>query len=75
MVLESETICFDEDLAISMATGDGAHCTWVGVYALDAEGRSLQDSALFSVGSLDQRRPSGSVYGPVRGAENCAPPS
>lgn len=52
LLLQSETICFDRDLAIAMADDDGDHCTWVGVYALDAEGRSIQNGALYSSGSL-----------------------
>lgn len=50
--LQSETICFDRDLAFAMAQEDVDHCTWVGVYALDAEGHNVQNGALYSNGSL-----------------------
>jgi hypothetical protein len=52
LLLQSETICFDRDLAFAMADEDGDHCTWVGVYALDAEGHNIQNGALYSSGSL-----------------------
>lgn len=52
LLLQSETVCFDRDLAFAMADDDGDHCTWVGVYALDADGRSIQNGALYSNGSL-----------------------
>ncbi|MFG1212746.1 hypothetical protein V5F72_08590 [Xanthobacter flavus] len=52
LLLQSETVCFDRDLAFAMADDDGDHCTWVGVYALDAEGRNIQNGALYSSGSL-----------------------
>ena len=53
LLLQSETVCFDRDLAFAMADDDGDHCTWVGVYALDAEGRNIQNGALYSSGSLN----------------------
>lgn len=62
LILQSETVCFDRDLAIAMASEDGVCCTWVGVYALDEAGRCAQDSAIFSVGSLTQRRATASAY-------------
>ena len=65
--IQSETICFDRDLAIAMADDDSDHCTWVGVYALDADGRSLQNGAVYSNGSLDGFR-TGRTYR-QRGAE------
>lgn len=52
LLLQSETICFDRDLAFAMADEDCDHCTWVGVYALDADGRNVQNGALYSNGSL-----------------------
>lgn len=52
LLLQSETICFDRDLAFSIADDEGDHCTWVGVYALDADGRTIQNGALYSNGSL-----------------------
>lgn len=52
LLLQSETICFDRELAFSIADDEGDHRTWVGVYALDAEGRSLQNSAVYCSGCL-----------------------
>ena len=52
LLLQSETICFDRELAFSIADDEGDHCTWVGVYALDADGRSLQNSAVYCSGCL-----------------------
>ncbi|MFG1245508.1 hypothetical protein [Xanthobacter flavus] len=62
LLLKSETVCFDRDLAFAMADDDGDHCTWVGVYALDAEGRSIQNGALYSSGSLHGFGASGRSY-------------
>lgn len=53
LLLQSETICFDRELAFSIADDEGDHRTWVGVYALDANGRSLQNSAVYCSGCLD----------------------
>lgn len=40
-VQESETICFDHDLALSIAEADGLFVAWVGVYPLDKDGLRL----------------------------------
>jgi hypothetical protein len=63
LLLQSETICFDRDLAFAMADDDGDHCTWVGVYALDAEGHNIQNGALYSSGSLHGFGSTGRSYG------------
>ncbi|MFG1371252.1 hypothetical protein V5F32_03665 [Xanthobacter oligotrophicus] len=52
LVLESETICFDRDLAVAMATEDCTRCVWSGVYPLDATGRCVAGSPIFCMGSL-----------------------
>ncbi|MFG1318490.1 hypothetical protein [Xanthobacter autotrophicus] len=52
LVLESETVCFDRDLAVAMATEDCARCVWSGVYPLDANGRCVTGSPIFCRGSL-----------------------
>ncbi|MFG1349290.1 hypothetical protein [Xanthobacter autotrophicus] len=52
LVLESETVCFDRDLAFAMATEDCARCAWSGVYPLDANGRCVAGSPIFCMGSL-----------------------
>lgn len=54
--VESETVCFDRDLAFAMARDDGAHCAWVGVYGLDEDGRCVTGSAIYSLGSLEPPR-------------------
>ena len=52
LVLESETVCFDRDLAVAMAKDDCARCAWSGVYPLDANGRCVAGSPIFCMGSL-----------------------
>lgn len=52
LVLESETVCFDRDLAVAIATDDCASCAWSGVYSLDANGRCVGGSPIFYRGSL-----------------------
>ncbi|MDI4663292.1 hypothetical protein K9U40_02895 [Xanthobacter autotrophicus] len=52
LVLESETVCFDRDLAVAMAMDDCRSCSWSGVYPLDAEGRCVAGSPIFCMGSL-----------------------
>lgn len=54
LVLESETVCFDRDLAVAMATDDCGCCAWSGVYPLDANGRCVAGSPIYCRGSLSE---------------------
>lgn len=50
--MEGETVCHDRDLAFEMAEADCCHCDWVGVYALDANGRCITGAPIYFSGLL-----------------------
>jgi len=52
-VQESETICFDHDLAVEMAEDDSAFSAWVVVYPLDRDGARLTGRPIACYGDLD----------------------
>lgn len=52
LVVESETVCFDRELAIAMAEEDGGWSVWSGVYQLDRDGRCVTGAPIFCIGSL-----------------------
>lgn len=76
LTIAGETICHDRELALEMAHSDRHLCAWVGVYALDAEGRSLGGAPIFCIGTLTparQRRASACGAAHVSGPAPSAP--
>lgn len=53
LAIAGETICHDRELALELAQSDRHLCAWVGIYALDADGRSLGGAPIFSTGTLE----------------------